>query len=335
MLPLISIIVPIYNIEQYLRRCIESILLQTYHEFELLLIDDGSTDESGCICDEYVRKDYRVKTFHKPNGGVSSARNFGVLKSSGDWICFIDSDDWIDVDFLDNYIQHIKNNCDLYIQGFYSNYPDKEIKTVFAPAFYSHNYQVVEYLENTKGVHNGFLWHRLFKSEIIKSYQITFVNGLSFAEDGLFFLEYMRYVRNTMILPELGYHYFRNSNGLTKKGKHIDVHILKQTFCEYMKKLKDIGNTNERKNYEYEMFIQKYGSRLIINWFLRRAIINNDIEIFNVAEECIEEFSLYVNPNADICSKLLMKAGIRTSSFNRLIGIPFLCKLKTVLDKYC
>lgn len=98
---MISVIIPVYNVEKYLRECIDSILCQTYNDFELLLIDDGSTDTSGQICDAYAKKDKRVRVFHKPNGGLSSARNYGIDNAYGDWIIFVDSDDlWSDNDCL-------------------------------------------------------------------------------------------------------------------------------------------------------------------------------------------------------------------------------------------
>ena len=105
---LISVIVPVYNSEQTLHRCIDSILGQTYRNFELLLINDGSKDRSGEICDEYARQDSRVKVFHKENGGVSSARNVGLDNARGDWVTFVDSDDWVGDTYLDNY--SIKDN---------------------------------------------------------------------------------------------------------------------------------------------------------------------------------------------------------------------------------
>ena len=98
--PMISIVVPVYNAERYLHRCIDSILTQTFSDFELLLIDDGSKDSSGAICDEYAKEDERVRVFHKPNGGVSSARNVGLDNAQGEWITFVDADDRISADFL-------------------------------------------------------------------------------------------------------------------------------------------------------------------------------------------------------------------------------------------
>lgn len=91
--PLVSVIVPVYNAEKYLNRCVDSILSQTMTDFELLLIDDGSKDDSGRICDEYAEKDARVRAFHKPNGGVSSARNLGLNNARGNWIAYVDADD--------------------------------------------------------------------------------------------------------------------------------------------------------------------------------------------------------------------------------------------------
>lgn len=96
----ISVIVPVYNAEKYLRRCVGSILAQTFTDFELLLVDDGSTDASGAICDEYASADARVRVFHKPNGGVSSARNLGLDNARGEWIAFADADDYLFKHFL-------------------------------------------------------------------------------------------------------------------------------------------------------------------------------------------------------------------------------------------
>ena len=99
--PKISVIVPVYNVEQYLPRCIESILAQTYNDFELLLINDGSSDNSGNICDEYAKNNSRVRVFHKENGGVSSARNMGLDNAQGEYVVFVDSDDFIRNKYLE------------------------------------------------------------------------------------------------------------------------------------------------------------------------------------------------------------------------------------------
>ena len=117
----ISIIVPVYNTEQYLRRCIDSVLAQTYQDFELLLIDDGSKDSSGAICDEYAAQDTRVRVFHKANGGVSSARNVGLDHARGEWITFVDSDDEVKPNWLDLFCMQISYGVELVSQGLIFN----------------------------------------------------------------------------------------------------------------------------------------------------------------------------------------------------------------------
>ena len=110
---LISVIVPVYNAEKYISKCIDSILSQTFKDFELILINDGSTDNSDLICDKYASIDNRVKVFHKKNGGAGSARNLGIQKASGDWVMFVDSDDWIEPECLDICSKKLRKECNL------------------------------------------------------------------------------------------------------------------------------------------------------------------------------------------------------------------------------
>lgn len=116
--PLISIIIPVYNSDKTINRCVDSILSQTFNNWELLLIDDGSTDRSGELCDEYSAKDQRIKVFHKKNGGVSSARNLGLNNVKGEWITFCDSDDFVYPNWLKNYVDNISDGIDLICQAF-------------------------------------------------------------------------------------------------------------------------------------------------------------------------------------------------------------------------
>ena len=117
MFELISIIVPVYNAALYLKDCIESILSQSYVQFELILVDDGSTDQSGTICDQYMQKDERVRVFHLQNGGVSAARNFGMKKALGNYFMFVDSDDEMEPGALHEVAQDFIQNADVYIFG--------------------------------------------------------------------------------------------------------------------------------------------------------------------------------------------------------------------------
>ena len=127
-IPKISVIVPVYNTERFLQRCIDSVLAQTYQDFELLLIDDGSKDSSGAICDEYAAQDARVRVFHKKNGGVSSARNLGLDNVRGEWITFVDADDWIESEMLELLLRKgEETGADIVMGDFLFAYPDRDV----------------------------------------------------------------------------------------------------------------------------------------------------------------------------------------------------------------
>ena len=151
---MLSVIVPVYNAEAYLHRCIDSILMQTYINYELLLIDDGSTDKSGAICDEYLKKDSRVRVFHKDNGGVSSARDMGLGKSQGEWVTFIDSDDWVDNSFLQVMIEKQSPQIDLILTSVSDN-------KILSPS---------EYVNDIlKRKLPSQLWGKLYRKSILKN----------------------------------------------------------------------------------------------------------------------------------------------------------------------
>lgn len=131
MLETISIIIPIYNVESYLRKCLDSIMEQSFSYFELLLINDGSTDSSGQICQEYVEKDDRIRYFEKENGGVSSARNFGIKHSRGEYITFIDSDDWVEPNYLEIFYKTIKEKDADIVVANYCTFREKDATFLF------------------------------------------------------------------------------------------------------------------------------------------------------------------------------------------------------------
>ena len=188
--PKISVIVPVYNVEKYLRRCVDSILAQTFTDFELLLIDDGSKDKSGEICDEYAKTDNRVKVFHKENGGVSSARNLGLDNAKGEWICFCDADDWVLSEWLQAFSLLILGNEDIIFSGYISIY--NEIKNkVFIEKPYSSKKDLVLSL----GIKEiwGYIWCKCFKKSIIDKYHLRFNTNYSIWEDASFIYKFMRY----------------------------------------------------------------------------------------------------------------------------------------------
>lgn len=216
----VSIIVPVYKVERYLSECIDSILSQTYSDFELILVDDGSPDRSGIICDEYAKKDNRIVVYHKPNGGVSSARNYGIEKAVGEWIMFVDSDDYIEPETLNISFKAIDNiDVDLVVFGIEENYfynntiKRPELKYIGKGAILQEEFEEAD--------QNGWLRGpvcKLYKRNLIIQNNLRFDLNMSYGEDTKFAFTYFLYCKNVKVLPNYCYHYcFRNKESLTNK----------------------------------------------------------------------------------------------------------------------
>ena len=202
-MPKVSIIVPVYKAEKYLNRCIDSILAQTFIDWELLLIDDGSPDKSGEICDEYSKKDQRIKVFHKSNGGVSSARNLGLDHVKGQWITFIDADDYIDSSFCN--INEAEIN-DIIIKRNYIVDIDKSIKEVKQIKTPSSIDNMEEFLSQYLYA-NIFRtpWGKFFKSNILKN--IRFPLGQRIGDDAAFMFTVLSKTKKIVFNNEGGYYW--------------------------------------------------------------------------------------------------------------------------------
>lgn len=212
MTPQISVIVPVYNVEKYLPRCIDSILSQTFKDFELLLIDDGSPDNCGKICDEYATKDSRVKVFHKSNGGVSSARNLGLDKACGEWITFIDSDDYVEVDYLQELIDAQQQNQVDYVVTLSEcdNIQESNQITVSRGDFSL-------LFSKFKIDRNGYPWGKLYSTAIIKKVGLRFDTKVHLGEDAMFTLLYLLETKNVTLISSDNYCYETQRPGsLTK-----------------------------------------------------------------------------------------------------------------------
>ena len=235
-----SIIVPVYNVEKYLSTCVESILSQTFNNWELILINDGSTDYSGIICDEYKKKDTRIKVFHTENKGVSAARNIGLKNAIGEWIAFIDSDDYMEKNWLEVVSMTIKKyKAELYIWGNYleNNNYQKE----FTP-------QHINTTSSTdfilSGIYRHNAWLYLFSSEWIKKYNCEFPNGIKRSEDQCFLLQYLSHNPTIHSICQPFYHYVKHSESITCSTYTVDdvsdnlrVAVI---FAEYAKNYENI-----------------------------------------------------------------------------------------------
>lgn len=204
---MISVIIPVYNTERYIKRCLDSLLSQNHKDFELILVDDGSTDQSGTICDEYASRDSRIKVFHKKNGGVSSARNTGLEKARGEWIAFVDSDDFVDEDYLT--IPEKYEVCDILQKGYRKVFESKKRVSpmVSRPKGIISNREDLDYF--IVNHHTYALWNKLFKSSLVKG--CRFNNGISIGEDFDFFLHFLRKIER-YAFTNIGCYYYSVRN---------------------------------------------------------------------------------------------------------------------------
>ncbi len=224
---MVSIVVPVYKVEKYIRRCVESIIAQTFSDWELILVDDGSPDRSGEICDEYAEKDSRIKVYHKNNGGVSSARNYGIETSKGSWILFIDSDDWVEDNYLEAFFKIEHQNDTLVIQGRLDDKEDGSLikKIDYNEKAYSKQELVAAIIEN-RLLYSGAPYCKLYKSTIIKDNGIKFPENYSFGEDTFFFFKYLYYINEIMLLSSAGYHYVHYQGDNLSQKKHEPQKLL-------------------------------------------------------------------------------------------------------------
>lgn len=209
---LISVIVPIYKVEDYLPRCINSILSQSFTDFELILVDDGSPDECGKICDEYAEKDSRVRVFHKPNGGVSSARNLGLDKAQGGWITFIDSDDYVGINYLSDFV-NVVQMCDteFVVINNHCNIIGQQKEKILMRDEY-------EILFSEDCFHRVCApWGKLFNLDKIRTLNLRFNQELSLGEDVIFVLSYLLGISKLVQIKSSSYYYELRDGSLTKK----------------------------------------------------------------------------------------------------------------------
>lgn len=202
---LISVIIPAYNNEKYLPKCLDSIINQTYKNIEILLIDDGSTNNCGKICDEYAKKDLRIKVIHKENGGVGSARNCGLDNANGEYIVFVDSDDYVENDYISYLYSALEKDIDLVYMPFNLMDESGAIKNEKE----KHKYEQIVFIDDKYDV-KGLNEHNsvcgvLFKKSML--YDLRFDTSLFVGEDTLFYMSYIKKCKKIKFVPEKKYNY--------------------------------------------------------------------------------------------------------------------------------
>lgn len=236
MSPKVSIIIPVYNVEKYLERCINSVSNQSYTDIEIILVDDGSTDNSGMICELHAKKDSRIKVIHKKNGGLSDARNAGVAIASGQWISFIDSDDWIEEYFLENLVKEAeKNQCEIVGCSYRKVFEDSEYYSVdnrYNLRIYENDEIMSNLIDNKI---QQVVWNKLYKRSLLEG--IFFEKG-KYHEDEFWSYQVLAKVSRYVEIDYVGYNYLQRANSIMgeqyslKRLHAVEAKIQRQKFFE-------------------------------------------------------------------------------------------------------
>jgi len=279
----ISIIVPVYKIkEPYLRKCIESLIHQSLSNLEIILVDDGSPDKSGRICDEYANNDNRIKVIHQSNKGVSAARNAGIKEATGTWITFVDADDWIEMDTCEMaFIRAEKLKIDILIFGVYVNYEDRVLKHPFyerdIDCFDSHLKQDVELrtmltknhaFEYDKGfIYTGCTCAKLINRNFLEDSKILFNENLVRGEDLVFYLNLYEKSQKISYYNKCFYHYRMNRDSATKQYCEDVAHIISSFVYEQLRFIEESKKPPIYYDIYYASTVSYISDCLICNYF--------------------------------------------------------------------
>lgn len=248
---MVSIIIPVYNVEKYLDDCLKSIISQSYKDWEMILIDDGSTDSSGEICDKYATKFQNIFTIHKQNGGVSSARNAGIKQAQGDWLFFCDADDILFEDALEILTKNFDQNVDSTMGG-YIRINEKgdtlEENCIYEECRLSQEEVLIDFYDPKYKMFNAYIWNRLFRKSIINKYNLRFREDIYIKEDGLFLIQYLCKCNNgTYYNTKPIYKYIEHSSSaMNSKLKKINKEFISRLTAtiECYKELKKSNYNN-------------------------------------------------------------------------------------------
>ena len=265
-IPKVSIIVPVYNVEKYIDRCLDSLIHQTLKDIEIIIINDGSTDRSFEICEKYAEKDSRIKLYSKENEGLGLTRNYGIKRAAGTYIAFLDSDDYIDKDFYEKLYFNIKKmNNDIVFACIKTKFLDGSIGIGTIPfhkditsaknVMYS-----MLHVENIKEYNKNYMpicvWRSLYKKEIIEKYNIIFESERKFiSEDILFNIDYLMHSKQASFVYDTYYYYCLNSNSLTTKYKPERFELAIVLYKEIINRLSKYGEYKKVKKGLYGFFL--------------------------------------------------------------------------------
>ncbi len=241
---------PVYNGEKFIKQNIINIMNQSFRDFELIVINDGSTDCTQNICESLSKIDNRIIFITKENGGPSEARNLGIKMAKGTWICFIDSDDYVDTTYLSSLISQYDNNADLIMSTFL--YGERHVDILPSSYQYRHLYKLGNIYNDIHIHYLGYIFGKLFKCDIIKEHKIQFTSNIKIAEDSIFISQYLYYTTNVFIVDSDQYHYKTNIQNSLSKTANINERFVSYKYnLEERKKLVDKLHIESYKIYYY------------------------------------------------------------------------------------
>lgn len=285
---MISIILPVYNGEKYIQTLIDSITNQEYLNYELIIINDGSTDNTENICLKNIQKNSKIKYFTKKNSGVSDTRNFGIKKSIGDYICFIDADDILSTKYLSDFIDAFsQNEYDMVSCSYKKIYSDAIPEKDISECIIIKEYTEENMFEILYDKYGGYLWNKIFKRKIIIDNKITFNKDIAMSEDMLFIFEYLKCSKKVGCFDKENYYYRIIKSSASKKLSNERWFTIFKTFDE-IKKDKKIFSTKfyNRLMYAYIFYLYEAIYRLK---YIKKS--NNYKEISEKIEERIRNIN--------------------------------------------
>lgn len=306
---LVSIIVPVYNVEKYLNRCVNSLINQTYKNLEIILVDDGSPDNSPIICDNYAAKDSRIKVIHKKNGGLSDARNAGIEASTGDYLVFIDSDDYAEINMIEETLSRlVASYADVCIWGYYADFVDADeklqktrITRLINETYTKSNIATLKVDSKIVGL-LGYAWNKMYRTTLIKDNNFRFTKGLSLVEDIVF-----------------------NSIVLSKADK---VEFIEDSYVHYVQRPREtLGSKFYEDYFDKKKLAMKSLKDLLTSWGKEQGDIELVVNLmgFNALKSIIRLLSLtsnYTKPEKILYIDRLLKEeskqildGVKVNSF--------------------
>lgn len=251
---LISVVVPVYNVEKYLSRCVENICSQTYDHLEIILVDDGATDHSGDMCDAFAAADKRITVIHKKNGGLSDARNAGMAVANGEYICFFDSDDWVEKDVLEKAQKALTESvADIAIWGFSKDFVDAQESVLRSETLNKSacvcskaNKEYFLFADDSGLAMVGYAWNKLYRRSILVENGLEFEKGVSLVEDMLFNAQAISAANAIVFVDTIGTHYMQRERETLGAKFYPNFYELKLRACSAREALlKAYGATEE------------------------------------------------------------------------------------------